>query len=492
MYWRSKMKRIIFFVLVTTVVNGKALRPVLHAQEHGIISINSRLELFVDNYLLDTLIHVRQQLHHPHREGIALAYDQPWEGPFSGYPTVIKDGSTFRMYYRGLPRVSKEEESVAVTCYAESPDGVRWSKPNLGIYKVMGTWNNNVILAEDPPFSSNFCPFVDTRPGVSTEDRYKALAGNAETGLVGFISGDGIHWRKLRDEGVFTHGMFDSQNVAFWSDHERCYVCYFRTWTGEGYTGYRTISRTTSADFLHWTGPVEMSFGDTPREHLYTNATQPYFRAPHIYISLPKRFLPEKAAFTPERADSLVVDPHYGVASSDAVFMTSRGGSRYDRTFMEAFIRPGPDPRDWVARDNTPALGVVPATDRQMFLYRMAYYAQQASHIARYTLRTDGFVSIHASYEGGEVITKPFTFSGKTLELNFSTSAAGGIRVEIQDSGGTPVPGFALRECREMIGDEIERRVWWTGGSDVGGLAGTVIRLKIELRDADLYAIRFR
>ncbi len=485
------MKRIILLALMMSVVTGEAVRPALQAQEHEIISINSRLELFVDNYLIDTLIHIRPQLHHPHREGVALAFDRPWEGPFSAYPTVIKDGATYRMYYRGLPRVSEEGESLAVTCTAESPDGVRWSKPDLGIYEVMGTRNNNVILADDPPFSSNFCPFIDARPGVSPEERYKALAGNAETGLVVFVSGDGIHWRKLREEGVFTRGMFDSQNVAFWSDHEQCYVCYFRTWTGEGYTGYRTISRTTSTDFLHWTDPVEMSFGDTPREHLYTNATQPYFRAPHIYISLPKRFLPEKAAFSPELADSLVVDPHYGIASSDAVFMTTRGGARYDRTFMEAFIRPGPDPRDWVARDNTPALGVVPATDREMFVYRMAYYAQPASNVALYTLRTDGFVSLHASYEGGEVITKPFTFSGRKLEMNFSTSAAGGIRVEIQDTGGAPAPGFTLGECREMIGDEIERRVGWKDGSDVGRLAGTVIRLRIVLRDADLYAIRF-
>jgi hypothetical protein len=486
------MKLIVALTSMICVFSGLMLGPTPQAQEQDLISLGQRRELFVDGYVIDTLINIRQQLHHPHREGIALTFDSPWEGPFSAYPTVIRDGATYRMYYRGLPRVSKDGESAAVTCYAESPDGVTWTKPHLGIYEVMGTLDNNVVLANDPPFSSNFSPFIDTRPGVSPEERYKALAGNAETGLVIFVSGDGIRWRKPRKKGVFTRGMFDSQNVAFWSDHEQRYVCYFRTWTGEGYTGYRTISRTTSADFLHWTDPVEMTYGDTPREHLYTNATQPYFRAPHIYISLPKRFFPEKAAFAPERADTLVVDPDYGIASSDAVFMTTRGGSRYDRTFMEAFIRPGPDPRDWVARDNTPALGIVPGTERELFLYRMAHYAQPTSHIARYSLRTDGFVSLHAPYEGGEVITRPFTFSGDTMEINFSTSAAGGIRVELQDSGGTPIPGFTLGECTEMIGDEIERIVRWRDGTSVRRVAGSQVRLRVVMRDADFYAFRFR
>jgi hypothetical protein len=43
----------------------------------------------------------------------------------------------------------------------------------------------------------------------------------------------------------------------------------------------------------------------------------------------------------------------------------------------------------------------------------------------------------------------------------------------------------------EVIGDEIERVVGWTGGSDVGGLAGRPVRLRIELKDADLFSLRF-
>jgi hypothetical protein len=456
------------------------------------INLGGRRELFVDRYIIDTLINVRLELHHPCREGTALRFDKPWEGHYSAYITVIEDSGLYRMYYRGLPRVSAGGDSCAVTCYAESHDGILWTKPDLGLFAVEGSAHNNVVLANQPRFSQNFSPFLDTRPGTPAAERYKAIAGDEKTGLVAFVSGDGVRWRRLRSDPVFTRGMFDSQNIAFWSAWEGEYCCYFRTWTGQGYTGFRTISRTTSADFIHWSDPVRMQFGNTPMEHLYTNATQPYFRAPHIYIALPKRFLPDRAALTPAEAMTLVRDSAYRVASSDAVLMSTRGGDRYDRTFMEAFIPPGPEPADWVSRDNTPACGIVPGNARQCFLYRLSHYAQPTSHVTRYALRLDGFVSVHAPYSGGEMITRPFTFTGRELEINFSTSAAGGIRVEIQDPDGIPFPGFSSSECPDMIGDEIGRVVRWEKGADVGSLAGSRIRLRVSMKDADLYSFRFR
>ncbi|MGB5872268.1 MAG: hypothetical protein WBH56_00935, partial [Bacteroidota bacterium] len=293
-------------------------------------------------------------------------------------------------------------------------------------------------------------------------------------------------------EPLMTDGMFDSQNIAFWSESEDRYVCYFRTWTGEGYSGFRTVTRSTSRDFLAWTKPVEMGYGGTPAEHIYTNGTHPYYRAPHIYLSFAKRFFPEKAALPPEEAEKLVENPNYRVASSDAVIMSSRGGNQYDRTFMEAYIRPGAGLRDWVSRDNTPAPYVVPANERELYIYRISHYAQSSSHLTRYSLRIDGFVSVQFPYEGGELITRPFTFDGEELEMNFASSAAGGVRVEIQKADGTPRPGYELNRCPEMIGDEIERIVVWKKGSDLGELAGKTIRLRFEMRDADLFSFRFR
>jgi hypothetical protein len=465
------------------------LVPQAQSRAGEVLDLGSRRELFVDHFLIEKMDDVRLKLHEPERAGIAVKFDRAWEGPFSAYTTVIKDGDLYRMYYRGLPTASRDGSKNEAVCYAESKDGIAWTKPNLNLFEFKGTSENNILLTNHP-FTHNFSPFLDDRPGAPPAERYKALAGLSPKGLHAFKSADGIHWGPMQAGAVFTNGAFDSQNVAFWSAAEQQYLCYFRTFKKVG-EGFRWISRTSSKDFLHWTEPVEMEFGNTPPEHLYTSGTHPYFRAPHIYIALAKRFFPTKAALPAEKARALVSNPGYRVASSDSVFMSTRGGGHFDRTFMEAFIRPGPDPEDWVCRDNTPALGVVPANAREMFIYRLSHYAQPSNHMARYTLRTDGFVSVNAPYAGGELLTRLFKFSGDKLEVNFATSAAGGLRVELQDESGKPIPGYALADCPEIIGDEIDRVIAWSAGADVGKLAGKPVRLRFSLKDADLYSLRF-
>jgi hypothetical protein len=110
----------------------------------------------------------------------------------------------------------------------------------------------------------------------------------------------------------------------------------------------------------------------------------------------------------------------------------------------------------------------------------------------RYTMRIDGFVSVHASMQGGEFTTKPLIFEGGILDLNFSTSAAGGIYVEIQDTDGVPIEGFALQDCYEIFGDSITRPVNWKGSAKLSDLAGMPVRLRFVLQDADLYSFRFK
>jgi hypothetical protein len=90
------------------------------------------------------------------------------------------------------------------------------------------------------------------------------------------------------------------------------------------------------------------------------------------------------------------------------------------------------------------------------------------------------------------MVTKVFTFDGSQLLLNFSTSAAGGIRIEIQDEGGTPIPGFALEDSKELIGNEIERPARWKSGEDVSALEGRPVRLRLVMKDADVFSLQFQ
>jgi hypothetical protein len=357
---------------------------------------------------------------------------------------------------------------------------------------VNGSKSNNVILADAAPVNHNFSPFLDTRPGVPQSKRFKALGGTRKSGLIAYISADGIRWKKLCEEPVFTKGIFDSQNVVFWSDSEQCYLCYFRTWTKTGYGGFRTISRTTSKDFLNWIDPVKMTFGDTPFEHLYTNQTHPYFRAPHIYVAVAARFLPGRQVLNEKQARQFKVNPNYFKDCSDAVLMTSRGDNVYDRTFMEAFIRPGIGLQNWGSRSNYPALNVVQTGASEMSIYVQHDYAQPTAHLRRYSLRLDGFTSIYAPYKSGSMTTKSFIFVGRKLLLNFATSAPGYIKVEIQDTEGKPVPGYSLSEAEELIGNYIEHPSSWRSGTDVSPLSNQPIRLHFIMKDANLYSLQFK
>ncbi|MHC4402225.1 MAG: hypothetical protein ACYTG0_21365 [Planctomycetota bacterium] len=164
--------------------------------------------------------------------------------------------------------------------------------------------------------------------------------------------------------------------------------------------------------------------------------------------------------------------------------MTSRGGSSFDRTFMEALIRPGLDKAAWGNRSNYAAWHVVPTGPTEMSIFMLGD--------RRYVLRLDGFVSVNALWRGGELLTKPLRFEGSELEINYSTSAGGAVRVEIQDARGQPLLGFTLDDCEQIVGDEIQRVVEWTNGSDLSPLTEKTIRLRFVMHDADLYSLRFR
>ena len=455
------------------------------------IDIGSRRELFVDYHLIDEMKNLRLELNRPRNEGTVIRFDQPWEFPFAGAPTVIRDAEKYILIYRGM-RGTGDGTNVESTCYAESKDGIHWTKPKLGLFEVLGSKENNCILANDPPFSHNFTPFLDTREGVDPEQRFKAVAGTAGSGgMFAFASPDAIHWRKLLDKPVITKGAFDSQNLAFWSEAEQKYLAYFRTFKN----GKRWVSRSTSDDFLNWDEPVSMTFrhgdGPAPDEHIYTNGTHPYFRAPHLYIAMPFRFMPGRRALTMRQARAIHVHPNYANDSSDAILMTSRGGSVYDRTFLESFVRPDLGAENWVSRTNMPALNVVQTGDEEMSLFLECNYAQPTVHLKRFSLRLDGFASVRAGYDGGEMITRPLVFQGERLFINFATSAPGSVRVEIQDPDGKAIPGFTLDDAQEQIGNEIEREVSWKTGHDVSTLAGRPVRLRFVMKDADLYAMRF-
>ena len=178
--------------------------------------------------------------------------------------------------------------------------------------------------------------------------------------------------------------------------------------------------------------------------------------------------------------------------------MSSRDGLKFHR-WNEAFLPPGIERTGtWNYGQQYLAWHVVQtksllegAPDELSFYATESYWTGNSSQLRRYALRLDGFVSVTASMKGGELVSRPVRFNGNRLSLNFATSAAGDVRVELQDASGKPFSGFSAEECQPLFGDTIDRAVTWTSGPDVSSLQDKTVRIRFILRDADLYSYQF-
>lgn len=480
--------------------------------------IGSRLELFVDDWLIDRLDGAAsRRLHEPVPREVVLRTDRPWEGCMCGYVSVFRDGDLYRMTYHGwdIDLGNSSGESLGHShpfwiCTATSPDGLSWHRPSLGLVEYEGSTDNNILWDGGPEKHSGlhgFTPFVDTHPDCPPEHRYKAVGaiGYHGDGLYAMSSPDGLHWSLMQDGPVLPKTdmlKFDSQNQAFYDATIGAYRCYMRAWSERQ---RRDIATSVSDDFLNWSDPELLDFPGAPPEELYTNQVQPYYRAPHILLGFPTRYVErpwsEAIEQLPEpdhrrlRAD---VNERFGAALTDGLLMSSRDGRTFQR-WNQVYLRPGGQLHgNWAYGDNYQGRGMIEtpsalegAPPELSFYVAEGHWRDGAKVIRRYTTRIDGFVSVHADRRGGDLLTRVLTFEGNRLQLNLSTSAAGSVRVELQNPDGTPIEGFALDDCIEQIGDQLDRTVGWRGGRDVSRLAGHPIRLRLHLDDADVYALQF-
>lgn len=447
------------------------------------IDIGSRRELFVDDYLVERLSgSAKLVVQQPVPREVVLVTDKPWEGSSCLYFTIFEDDELYRMYYRGLQVTGGKPEHCEVVCYAESRDGVKWMRPELGLVEFDGSKKNNIVW--DGLGSHNFTPFIDRNPKCRPGAKYKAIGRGKRTPrgkpgsihqLFAFQSPDGIHWSLMRDEPVLTQGRFDSQNVAFWDAERDCYVTFYRDSLG----GFRAIRTATSLDFLHWSEHRFLGYRGAARQHLYTNAIQRYDRAPHLLIGFPTRFLPRNKF--PDR-------PEW----TEPILIAGRDGRSF-RLWDEPII-PANTQATSGNRSNYVSWGLVqlPGEANEFSLYAAEDRRTGTSmRLRRYSYRTDGFVSVAARNSAGELLTRPLTFSGDRLIVNYSAKSSGSLRVELQDAAGNPCPGYELDNCRVTAGDEIEGNVTWKKTSDVRPLSGQPIRLRFVLQDADLHSFQF-
>ena len=443
------------------------------------------------------------RLHHPVPREVVLKHDEPWEGSGCGYHTVFRDGDRFRMYYTANHLPVEPDESIANSiqfspAYAESTDGIHWNK--LGLWDSMSSTEASGTTLCGPTAARTISHRFSIPIRIAARTRSTRPSPSATGGL----------WRSSRPTASTGRGWSTGPSSPGATSTHRIWRSgmtvqgQYRAYIRDFHNGIRDIRTSVSDDFRTWSQPGILQFPGSPDEQLYTNQVIPYFRAPHILLGFPTRYverdwsqsmrdLPDRAHRELRSAQS----QRYGTAITDGLFMSSRDGRTFHR-WGEAFIRPGIErPDNWVYGDGYQNWGIieteseVPGAPTELSVYSLENSWKVSCQLRRFTLRTDGFVSVNAPLSGGEFVTRPLRFDGDRLQMNFATSAAGSVRVEIQEPDGMPVEGYALDDCPDIFGDSLARTVHWTSGSDLSRFSGTPVRLRFVLNDADLYAIRF-
>lgn len=465
-------------------------------------------ELF-DNEKTTAILSVNK----PECAGICYNFDKPWDGNCTDFLSIIREDGFLRLYYEAWSVPSTGPIRV---CYAESHDGGKsFRAVNVGLYEYEGSFENNIIVPETP---DNFTVMKDENPECPPEMKYKATMHrfNKELNrneLILLCADDGIHFKEY---GAISHSLaYDSQNVLLWDRHKKKYFCYMRNFhppktvcrdtLNEEST--RGISVMESTDLKNWTEPKELDFWGKEDYPLYTNCIMPYVYDDRYFIGFPSRYVERK-----EWTDSFerlcgkeqrkwrmyelsYGQPRFGLAITDCVFMSSTDNYKWHR-FDEACLSPDYECEyNWLYGDCFPAVsGLVPTPGRfegypdelSIYVWKHHWGVSPVVQLERLVFRRDGFASYKAGYDEKRIVTKPFTFSGKTLFINFKTSARGYIKIRVLDEDGNSLCGY---ETCEIFGNTISRQVDFE--KSLSALSGKSIRLEFTLCDAEIYSMTF-
>ncbi len=484
------------------------------------IHIEKGLVPFWDDYMINHRFTTAElSVNKPVKTDVVLECNKPWDSNANDFFTIINDDGLYRMYYEAWS-CTDDSEGINV-CYAESRDGIHWETPDLGICEFKGSKDNNIIMLNIP---DNFTVMKDTNPNCPPEYRYKATLFSAEptslksyddmhdvkpiNSLICFVSADGIHFNWY---GPICQGYaFDTLNSLHWNPHTNKYYCYIREYhynaddpasTKKEYH-VRSIRVMESEDFVNWSEPTPVRFFGGEDYPLYTNCVMAYPYDTRYYIGFPTRYV-ERREWTPNferlcgkeaRLERMKINPRMGLAITDCVFMSSRDNVNFYR-FDEACITPGPEePYNWVYGDAYPAIGGLIRTksrfkgeEDELSIYVQNHHCTEATvELVRYTYRIDGFASIKSGYAKKTLRTKPFTFDGDELLLNFRTSARGSIVLRILDENNVPIVGYTT--C-EIFGDTSKRVIDFD--KPLSELQGRTVSFDFTMQDAEIYSMRF-
>lgn len=473
------------------------------------LDLGAAKHLTWNHRLFEQVAGVTFEMQRPHVSGERLLTgDRPWESwQMGGMSSLLHENGKFRLWY-GVSHGIRNGEEYAVA-YAESDDGLHWTKPDLGLVEYEGSRQNNLVVGYSSVVGQ---VFVD--PNSPANQRYRMLVaiyphqpGDPPKYLTLLSSPDGLRWTKP-ERNVVREGEFalDTQSQAFWDRDRNTYVLFTRMGP------WRQVGRSESRDPFVFPPPQHVMRPEVPmRADFYQAGVTKYAEAQDAYFALvPVFFHPGDERGQPTEGHPLLRFRYRGNEVSAVapdtldlhLFTSDDSLAWHRRGDHEPFIGLGPDGR-FDSRSLYPGVGYAVVKD-ELWFYYSAYncthiesldgdqpFEKYLGTITRATLRRDGFVAARAGHAGGELRTHPLTFTGDQLELNIDCSAGGFANVELQTAAGEPIPGYTLADSDRIYHNNLRKRVSWRGETSLATLAGKPVRLRIQLGDSKLYALQF-
>ena len=489
------------------------------------LEVGGKKQLFVDAELIESREGMELVLHQgeKHPANPLLRCERPWEGwrmYLYGSAMYDEDEGLFKMWYLVGGK-------IYCTCYATSTDGVHWERPALNLPEFAQYGEGNNIVCR-PYLASVMKDNDDPDP----ERRYKMVCWDGSKvegaepdskgrvpryGYSSMVSPDGIHWQRhiptVAPGGDVITACYDPGTGRF--------IAIPKTGARVGAFGRRSFQVMTSEDFDTWTEPVLSIAADEQDDQQlpqHIEAARPILQAPDdpdlmrtelygvgimpyesVYLGFPWVFYVNNNSLWSGNQEGPIT---LQLIASRELYRWHRCGGR-KQIIRQGDVRSAAD-RDWDSGMITTAAYPFIHNDRIWLYYgghnlthgdsalyrddpRRGVDATAAIGLA--TWRLDGFMSASAGEQPGTLTTKPFAFEGERLIIN--AVARGEVAVELQDEAGQAIEGYQLDACDALVGDELRHIVTWRGKSDVSAFAGGKVRLRLRLRDADLYSFKF-
>ena len=443
------------------------------------IRLSQGPHLFIDDHLIQRSEGLLRTTHPPEKlPGPILAKAEPWHLQPLFFQKVIHDSQSgrFRMWYNiknpgGQPHVCFG--------YAESEDGIRWTRPNLGLVSAAGSKDNNLIDAPQGHFGLFF---VDEGPDSQDPQRRYKMAYYGP-GLEVAFSADGRRFKKYAGNPVIAGSGEVIGDIidGCWDPLRRQYLLGCKI-EKSGYPGKphyhaegfrRTVGMSVSKDFVHWRKPwfIVLPDPNNGMEEFY--GFQPMVRG-NLYVG-----------FLRVLRDDLPADEGGAVMGIGwTELITSRNGENWTR-YQEPFIDRNHHPGTW---DHAMAwVGDCVTVGDEEFIYYCGYSAghkigDRQNGLAR--LRKNGFVSRDAGSGGGRLLTPPLILDGTHITVN--ARVEGELRLRVTDQQGKPLSGFDWADCSPVQGDSLAHPVRWKEA--LADIQGRPVRLEFTFRNAQLYS----